>query len=286
MTCVYTLIDPRTDDIFYVGIGDKHRPRAHFSNFSLRHKSYKNNKIRKLRREGVADVDMVRVLVRDVTPEQAKYLERFLVEALGRHVTGTGTLTNIKAGGDATPLDSPLARKRHAEWHAKPETKAQLSARALKRNANPAMHKKAAATRQKYFDDPEWRAAHVARTRAGKAARTPEQITAGLANLTAAMSKPERRAANAARAKARWAGDDPEYRAKVIAAQKAGKSTPEFHAKRAAASSKAMTPERRAAHGAMMKAKWADPAWRSKTIATQNHGKRKASAILTVIDEA
>src|SRR5438445_8311988 len=108
---VYALLDPRDEIEFYIGIsGVKGRPKRHFIRGKKNHPKW--NVIQKLRREGVRDADMIRILVRNVSRAEAGYLEVCLIAFLGRRSTGEGPLTNLTAGDDANPHDDPIAHRR------------------------------------------------------------------------------------------------------------------------------------------------------------------------------
>lgn len=96
---VYVLIDPRTDQPFYVGLGKNNRAESHLYNWSSCKDGNpaKYYKIRNIRKAGLEP--FVQYYQQDLTRDQAADVEQCLIERWGRLHLG-GILTNITEGGD------------------------------------------------------------------------------------------------------------------------------------------------------------------------------------------
>lgn len=106
---VYVLLDPRMPgnfkygrwtfkhEPFYVGKGCGHRIEAHFYPSSLKVRSYKANKIRKIIKE-TGEYPLQTVKKDGLTEDEAFALEIKLIAAIGRGKEGP--LTNATSGGD------------------------------------------------------------------------------------------------------------------------------------------------------------------------------------------
>jgi hypothetical protein len=105
---VYALVDPRTDEIFYIGKGTKDRVAAHGKQAGLDVQSGESDKverIREIRLDGAEPlIDIVR---HGLTADDALAIEATLIDCLPR-------LTNIVAGhgveGGRTSLDDLISR--------------------------------------------------------------------------------------------------------------------------------------------------------------------------------
>lgn len=109
---LYVLLDPRKPGLhkyqdlefsfipFYVGIS-KHENRfvEHLNESRKNRKSYKCNKIRKIKEETSKDPIIIK-LFENVTKEEAINLEREYIKKIGRYVLKEGPLTNLTSGGD------------------------------------------------------------------------------------------------------------------------------------------------------------------------------------------
>ncbi len=95
---VYTLTDPRNNQIFYIGKGKGKRSISHIA------ETLKNNRnsTKYIKIQNILDLGFeVRIEkeFQDLDESEAFLLEKILVEKLGRIVMKTGALTNIVPGG-------------------------------------------------------------------------------------------------------------------------------------------------------------------------------------------
>lgn len=86
--CVYLHRNPKTQEVFYVGIGVETRA-SDFSKRSVFWSNYKN-------KHGV-DVDVVK---RGLSSKKAQLIEVKLIKEYGRRDLGTGSLVNLSHGGE------------------------------------------------------------------------------------------------------------------------------------------------------------------------------------------
>jgi len=86
--CVYLHRNPKTQEVFYVGIGVETRAKD-FSKRSIFWSNYKN-------KYGV-EVDIIR---KGLTSKEAQSIEVELIEKYGRRDLGTGSLVNLSHGGE------------------------------------------------------------------------------------------------------------------------------------------------------------------------------------------
>lgn len=110
---VYFLIDPRDNQVFYIGKGTGDRINEHFSEIE-KYMDYRENrekygKVRfsntkklarmmQIRKEGL---ETIRKKVKEnLSQETAYVLEEILIERFGREVIKTGKLTNLEPGGN------------------------------------------------------------------------------------------------------------------------------------------------------------------------------------------
>lgn len=97
---VYTLIDPRTMEIFYVGKGKRYRYGDHMLECNLRKHTHKNNKIRQIL--GANQPVLVDIVFCSADEQECLQHERNLISTLKRQTDG-GHLTNVTEGGDCPP---------------------------------------------------------------------------------------------------------------------------------------------------------------------------------------
>lgn len=93
---VYALIDPRNDQIFYIGKGSKKRHLQHVKEYS-KTSSSKNDVI-----ESIISSKLevkYKFIAENLNEEAAYLLEEILVERFGRIIIKTGNLTNLEPGG-------------------------------------------------------------------------------------------------------------------------------------------------------------------------------------------
>ena len=117
---VYVYLDPTKPGIynygnvgfpwepFYVGKGKDSRLYDHLTELNLVSNSHKNNRIKSIFKENKKPV-ILRILT-ELTENQALKLESEFIEVIGRRITNTGPLTNIRKGGE----DSSLSGKFHS----------------------------------------------------------------------------------------------------------------------------------------------------------------------------
>ncbi len=114
---IYELHDPRTNSVFYVGMGTGNRAEKHFKYFNNNDFSFKSNVIRKIKQEGKIPV-IKKVFFTD-DRSQAEDKERELISYYGRRCDGTGPLTNIALGGDGgdtvTGVDNDSITRRYTK---------------------------------------------------------------------------------------------------------------------------------------------------------------------------
>lgn len=136
---IYALVDPRSDEVRYIGkaVDPERRLRSHLAPSQLDHsRSHKNSWLKGLLSEGLRPVLQILETVDDVDANEA---ERNWIAAyrwLGAR------LTNGTDGGDGGAITDPAARARISAAHfgvkRSSETRAKQSASARERCADPA----------------------------------------------------------------------------------------------------------------------------------------------------
>lgn len=109
---VYALIDPRDNEIFYIGKGKGNRYKAHISDYEKGMYSYietKFQKIKKIKEEGL-EVRFVK-LIDYLSEEDAYKIEEILIYNIGRKAFNEGNLTNFMIGGN---------KKKYTYYYVKP----------------------------------------------------------------------------------------------------------------------------------------------------------------------
>lgn len=96
--CVYKHVRLDNNEVFYIGIGNKHRP------YNTTHRNKWWKKISKKTNHDVF------VLCDNLTKEEACEIERYLIKFYGRKDLGLGTLCNMTDGGEG-----PFGIKRSKE---------------------------------------------------------------------------------------------------------------------------------------------------------------------------
>lgn len=98
---VYALIDPKKDEVYYIGKGKNDRIKRHFQKYDLKQNCnpYKCNLIRKRRREGYKPSKYTRIIFNNLTNKKACKLEKDLIGEIGKE-----NLTNLVDGGDGGVL--------------------------------------------------------------------------------------------------------------------------------------------------------------------------------------
>ncbi len=96
---VYSLIDPRNNQIFYIGKGTGQRHNSHLKESrNNRTNSAKSLKIRNILDAGLnVGID---IIFDNLSETHAYHLEKILVLKLGRILDKSGSLTNIAYGGE------------------------------------------------------------------------------------------------------------------------------------------------------------------------------------------
>ncbi len=233
----YTLNEPDTGDVRYVGKTDKPKRRLqeHMRPSSLRAMTYKNNWIKSLMQRGLRPT----MAVLHVHPtnalaalEEIRLIEYYL--SIGCH------LVNATRGGDGISTESwtlemrTAARKRVLGQKRPAALRERLSAIQLARWE-----------RHRINDDAVWLPKCTAALIAAARNRTPEQQAYNNARRAEALGKPEVR--EKMRQSHLGKTNSPEARAKVSAANKGQKRSPEMKARMAAADKKrSANPEYRA----------------------------------------
>lgn len=96
---VYTLADPRNNQIFYVGKGKGNRSVSHLKETL---KSNRNS-TKYIKIQNILDLELeviVEKVFQDLEESEAFLLEKILIEKLGRISVKTGVLANIVPGGE------------------------------------------------------------------------------------------------------------------------------------------------------------------------------------------
>jgi hypothetical protein len=106
---VYCLLDPGKPgefnyneisfdyEPFYIGKGTGKRINAHFYPSSLKLKSYKNNKIKKILESNLKPI--IKIIYENINEELAYEIENRLISNIGRHNINNGPLCNLTDGG-------------------------------------------------------------------------------------------------------------------------------------------------------------------------------------------
>ncbi|WP_242084204.1 GIY-YIG nuclease family protein [Aestuariivivens sediminis] len=102
---IYALIDPRDNEIFYIGKGKGDRYLQHFKEKNKRVKNPgKHYKIEEIEEEGFTV--KTEILFSDLDEKTAYEIERILIYKHGRAVYNEGNLTNRMPGGDPKLIQS------------------------------------------------------------------------------------------------------------------------------------------------------------------------------------
>lgn len=95
---VYALIDPRSNEYFYIGKGKGNRHFSHFTNRDFDHiNSLKDHRISEIRKE--FKNPKTEILFADLDEETAFEIEAIIIFKLGRQILSEGKLTNLVPGG-------------------------------------------------------------------------------------------------------------------------------------------------------------------------------------------
>lgn len=165
---------------FYVGLTNAHR-RTNPLNAGGR------GWLCKQKLESVGRSNVVSEVYAVATLEEGRHMERELIIKFGRISLGTGTLTNLRPGGDGTETMSVDGRKatskrmRENNPAHRPEVRAKIKARMespdmqerFSGDNNPAKRPEVRAKLKAKWEDPEFRAARIAE-KVGKAKHSDE----------------------------------------------------------------------------------------------------------------
>ena len=102
---VYLLIDPITNQPFYVGKGKGDRAKSHLRPSNLQSVSLKNNKIKSIQTQNREPE--IQYIAENLTEKEAWTLEIAKISEYGRINLGTGILCNHTDGGDGPANRSP-----------------------------------------------------------------------------------------------------------------------------------------------------------------------------------
>lgn len=96
---VYGLIDPRTNNYFYIGKGKGNRAEQHFKETIIESQGNhgKINLIQEINNENL-NIEIY-YFIKDINEEAAYFLEEILIDRIGRKILNYGPLTNILVGG-------------------------------------------------------------------------------------------------------------------------------------------------------------------------------------------
>ncbi|OFY96728.1 MAG: hypothetical protein A3K10_15680 [Bacteroidetes bacterium RIFCSPLOWO2_12_FULL_31_6] len=116
---VYFLIDPRNNEVFYIGKGKKNRINNHFKELEKYEKYNKeetNEKIIKFSNHAKLDIMqsiiedgkeiIVEKVIENLSEESAFVLEEILVDRFGQKIDRKGHLTNLLRGGNVDYFDT------------------------------------------------------------------------------------------------------------------------------------------------------------------------------------
>ena len=108
----------KNGDIFYVGQGKGYRYKRHITKFEIEwcYNTIKNGKINQILKDGY-DLTKYIVFYKDqISKEEALFLEKMLIQKMGRINTKTGILSNLTDGGDGwSGAKSPFKGKTYNE---------------------------------------------------------------------------------------------------------------------------------------------------------------------------
>ena len=108
---VYVYVDPRKSGIyeygkykfshepFYIGKGKDKRIYSHLNESSLKIKSLKTHKIKKIIKEGYNIKDYIFIVKSNLSEQESFELEEKLINLIGRNDLNKGPLTNLMDGG-------------------------------------------------------------------------------------------------------------------------------------------------------------------------------------------
>ena len=106
---VYALIDPRDNEIFYIGKGKGDRYKAHYKTNNKDENKAKKAKTRQIKTSGY-EVEVVKLLAY-LNEETAFQIEKIIIYNIGRKIFNEGCLTNIVKGGKQHPDASSFYEK-------------------------------------------------------------------------------------------------------------------------------------------------------------------------------
>jgi hypothetical protein len=96
---VYALIDPRSNELFYIGKGKGKRATQH-SKEILKEGQGNRSKLKVISEIKECGKEVkIKYIIRDINEEAAYFLEEILIDRIGRKLLRHGPLTNITVGG-------------------------------------------------------------------------------------------------------------------------------------------------------------------------------------------
>lgn len=227
--CVYIMFR-ETGTPFYVGKGRRDRPNDHLRDAKRGRNTHKLNIVRKLLRI-MGEVPTV-IIAENLTDEEATSVERALIAAIGRVITGDGPLVNLTIGGEGTRGYKYTAAQ--IETLTAAQTNSDVQARRLAAVmaawANPILLAKQSALQREIQNRPDVKKRQRARVKVRM--NNPITKLPIVAALQAALAKPEILARRTASLRKTFA--KPEVKEKFRATTTASWQDPHIRAKRIA----------------------------------------------------
>lgn len=244
-TCIYGLVDPRTDELRYIGKTVRRPSHRLFTHQWLARTSKRKSHVQAWLANLLKDGREPEVVVIEIVPAGVDWVEAEQFWIAYFRMIGAD-LCNLTIGGDGSP------GRKHSPEEIEKRVKRGAKHHMFGKKMSDRVREALASAGQRCRSDPNWVAWAGERRRAGMTPDRMEKSIAGLravdsdpirnarraANLVVARQRPEVREKIGAQSRRRWA----EQREKIIAAQNAGKGA-----------------EWKAKHRLLGKNRWNDP---------------------------